>query len=106
MLPQGKLCSTVKYNTNCFLLTRCPPIFDIVLRILTAYLAASRALLSQHLQANPPPKSSITAGVEQEREDLRSALVAAQESAAVQILLEICVPSKEEQVSGAFLSVR
>ncbi len=34
----------------------------------------------------------------QEREELRSALIAAQESAAVQVLLECCLPKPEEQV--------
>ena len=37
---------------------------------------------------------------ESEREELKNALIAAQESAAVQILLECCLPrGEEEQVS-------
>ena len=63
------------------------------------YLAGSRALLSQYLQAHP---TSRTEGltVEQEREELRAALVTAQESAAIQILLEVCVKTAEDQVSS------
>ncbi|XP_031555845.1 integrator complex subunit 2-like isoform X2 [Actinia tenebrosa] len=86
---------------------RCPPVFDILVRILRGYLAASRTMLSQHLQANPVTKrasssnySSTNCNMEQEREELRIALVAAQESAAIQLLLEICLPSKLDKQDG------
>ena len=36
----------------------------------------------------------------QEREELKMALVSAQESGAVQVLLECCLPNKEEKVRG------
>ena len=61
------------------------------------YLAGSRALLSQYLQSHPAPKTE-GAAVEQEREELRAALVTAQESAAMQILLEVCVPTAQDKV--------
>jgi len=86
-----------------FVSHRCPPVFDILVRILQGYLAASRTMLSQHLQANPIPKRSQTANgntglnMEQEREELRLALSAAQESAAIQLLLEICLPTKQDK---------
>ena len=63
------------------------------------YLAGSRALLSQYLQAHPAPRTEGLA-VEQEREELRAALVTAQESAAIQILLEVCVKTAQDQVSS------
>ena len=62
------------------------------------YLAASRALLSQFLQAHPASRTD-SLNVEQEREELRAALVTAQESAAIQILLEVCLKSSQDQVS-------
>lgn len=61
------------------------------------YLAGSRALLSQYLQAHPASRTEGMA-VEQEREELRVALVTAQESAAIQILLEVCVKTPQDRV--------
>lgn len=61
------------------------------------YLVGSRALLSQYLQAHPASRTEGLA-VEQEREELRAALVTAQESAAIQILLEVCVKTPKDQV--------
>ena len=61
------------------------------------YLAGSRALLSQYLQAHPASRTEGMA-VEQEREELKAALVTAQESAAIQILLEVCVKTPQDQV--------
>ncbi|KAK2562342.1 Integrator complex subunit 2 [Acropora cervicornis] len=55
-----------------------------------------RALLSQYLKSHPAPKTE-GAAVEQEREELRAALVTAQESAAMQILLEVCVPTAQDK---------
>ena len=65
------------------------------------YLAGSRALLSQYLQAHPASRAEGLA-VEQEREELRAALVTAQESAAIQILLEVCVQTPQDQVCWNF----
>ncbi|XP_073258081.1 integrator complex subunit 2-like [Porites lutea] len=75
---------------------RCPPLFDLLVRVLMGYLAGSRALLSQYLQAHPASRTEGLA-VEQEREELRAALVTAQESAAIQILLEVCVKTAQDQ---------
>lgn len=67
---------------------RCAPLLTIVLRILRASLAASRSQLAQYLQAHPQLDQQDRVINENEREELRIALVAAQDSAAVQILLE------------------
>lgn len=83
-------------------LFRCAPLFDIMLRILSAYMDASRAFLSHHIQSHPVPPAKRGMGTsgnsaDIEREELKGALVAAQESAIVQILLEICLPTEEER---------
>ena len=79
--------------------------FDILLRVLSAYLDASRAFLSHHLQSHPIPASNRTtaanaSNAEVEREELKSALISAQESAIVQLLLEICLPTDTEKQVG------
>ena len=85
-------------------ISRCPPVLDIVLKTLLAYMAASRAYLSSYLQRTPNISRRNTETTtnplptDQEREELKGALVAAQESAAVQILLEICLPFANEKV--------
>jgi integrator complex subunit 2 len=65
------------------------------------YLAASRAMLNQHILANSNPVRSTSStsctNTEQEREELKSALLAAQDSAVVQILLEVCLQTPEEK---------
>uniref|UniRef100_A0A8C5FI07 Integrator complex subunit 2 n=1 Tax=Gadus morhua TaxID=8049 RepID=A0A8C5FI07_GADMO len=87
---------------------RCPPLIDIILHMLNGYLLASKAFLHCHLKetadferqnqtvsslglAGQPDSPEVT------REELKNALLAAQDSAAVQILLEVCMPSSEEQ---------
>lgn len=64
---------------------RCAVTLEIVLHMLRALLAASRTQLSLHLSENCAPDAASAA----DRDELRVALVAAQESAAVQILLEV-----------------
>lgn len=77
---------------------------EVVLNILRAYLAASRAFLASHLQANPAvgiksdPGNTRALPSDPEREELKGALIAAQEAAATQILLEICLPFEKEEV--------
>ncbi|KAL4608764.1 integrator complex subunit 2 [Arapaima gigas] len=90
---------------------RCPPLMDITLHVLNGYLLASKAYLNAHLKetadfdrqtqtisnlglASQPDTPEVT------REELKNALLAAQDSAAVQILLEICTPTSEEQRQG------
>uniref|UniRef100_A0A4W4DXW8 Integrator complex subunit 2 n=1 Tax=Electrophorus electricus TaxID=8005 RepID=A0A4W4DXW8_ELEEL len=91
---------------------RCPPLMDITLHMLNGYLLASKAYLNAHLKetaefdrqtqtisnlglTGQPDTPEVT------REELKNALLAAQDSAAVQILLEVCLPSsQEEQLLG------
>ena len=96
----------LRCNPNVY---RCPPVFDIILRVLNGYLTASRSLLNHHLLSNPvipgsKPQQEIKS-IEQEREDLKIALIAAQESGALQILLEVCLSTDYEKESLGY-SVR
>ncbi|XP_019773474.2 integrator complex subunit 2 [Dendroctonus ponderosae] len=77
---------------------RCAPIYAIVLRVLRASLASSRSQLTQHLQANPRVDAHGQIMNEPDREEICRATIAAQESAAVQMLLETLV-EKEEDVT-------
>lgn len=102
---------------------RCPPILEIVLRVLEAYIQACRVFLSTHMASYPvleslglpqPPeqekkdkdkgieKSSVSQ--EQERRELKHALTAAQESAVVQILLECCLRQQSEMKEASLLT--
>lgn len=76
---------------------RCGPILKIILRILEASLAASRSQLSRHLLDKPLLEKSGQLTSDAEREELKNALVAAQESAALQILLEACLETPEDE---------
>uniref|UniRef100_A0A668TU06 Integrator complex subunit 2 n=1 Tax=Oreochromis aureus TaxID=47969 RepID=A0A668TU06_OREAU len=91
---------------------RCPPVMDIVLHMLNGYLLASKAYLQCHLKETADfdrqSQTVSSLGVpgqpdtpEVTREELKNALLSAQDSAAVQILLEVCLPSSEEQQLGA-----
>lgn len=75
---------------------RCGPILKIALRILEASLAASRSQLSRHLQDKPLLEKSGQLNSDAEREELKTALIAGQESAALQILLEACLETPED----------
>ncbi|KAL0182655.1 hypothetical protein M9458_022030, partial [Cirrhinus mrigala] len=87
----------------------CPPLMDITLHMLNGYLLASKAYLNAHLKetaeferqgqtvsnlglSGQPDTPEVT------REELKNALLAAQDSAAVQILLEVCLPSPQEEL--------
>ncbi|XP_076453054.1 integrator complex subunit 2-like [Babylonia areolata] len=81
---------------------RCPPILAIVLRVLSAYIQASRVYLHQQVTTNTAIMAAATssdnaAKVEKDRMELKNALVAAQESACLQLLLEVCLPLPEEK---------
>ncbi|KAL0849125.1 hypothetical protein ABMA28_013475 [Loxostege sticticalis] len=76
---------------------RCGPILKIILRILEASLAASRSQLSRHLLDKPLLEKSGQLTSDAEREELKNALVAAQESAALQILLEACLETSDDK---------
>lgn len=86
---------------------RCAPLLTIVLRVLRASLAASRSQLIQHLQAHPQLDQQGRIVNETEREEMRIALVAAQDSAAVQILLEGCRETEQDRtVPGQMWALR
>uniref|UniRef100_A0A8C3T8P9 Integrator complex subunit 2 n=1 Tax=Chelydra serpentina TaxID=8475 RepID=A0A8C3T8P9_CHESE len=86
---------------------RCPPVMDITLHMLNGYLLASKAYLSSHLKETaeqdirPSQNMMGPEAPEVTREELKNALLAAQDSAAVQILLEICLPTEEEKAQGS-----
>ncbi|XP_069766628.1 integrator complex subunit 2 [Narcine bancroftii] len=122
--PKAKLLRQPKYTQNDLMIDplivlrcdhrvyRCPPLMDITLHMLNGYLLASKAYLSAHLKENVDQDTkqyqNNTMGIvgqpeapEVTREELKNALLSAQDSAAVQILLEICLPTKEERSCGA-----
>lgn len=65
---------------------RVPFLLEITIHMLNAFLAASRTYFSHQLYE----KASRNPEEERDREELRVALLSAQESAAIQILLESC----------------
>ncbi|XP_005110013.1 integrator complex subunit 2 [Aplysia californica] len=69
---------------------RCPPVLEIVLRILAAYMQACRVYLNSHML------DAAVTDKEKDRQELKIALLAAQDSAIVQILLEVCLPLGSE----------
>lgn len=76
---------------------RSPDALSIVLRILQASLAASKSHLGRHILDKPLQDRPGQIQSETEREELRTALVASQESAAVQMLLEACMETEEDR---------
>lgn len=78
---------------------RCPDALAIVLRILQASLAACKSQLSRHILDKPMIEKAGQLQIsENEREELKTALVANMESAAVQILLEACVETPDDRL--------
>lgn len=93
---------------------RCPELLAIILRILSASLSACRSQASVLLRANPtvdvkssstPARSVSPLGnssvSENEKEELRAALTAVQSSAAVQMLIEICLLDKIDDANSS-----
>lgn len=76
---------------------RCPDALEIVLRILQASLAASKSQLTRQIFDRPLIDKMGQIQSENEREELRTTLVASEESASVQILLEACVETEEDK---------
>ncbi|XP_037076779.1 integrator complex subunit 2-like [Pollicipes pollicipes] len=79
---------------------RAPPLLEVVLELLNVYLAASRAQLKRHLLDHPspvPPQPGMP--TDAEREELRSALVLAQDSAAIQLLIEVCQETEQDRAA-------
>uniref|UniRef100_T1IXD4 Uncharacterized protein n=1 Tax=Strigamia maritima TaxID=126957 RepID=T1IXD4_STRMM len=83
---------------------RCAPLLGITLHMLRGFLAASRSHLQRHLLDHPMLERSGQMTSDAEREELRSGLVLAQDSAACQILLECMLPTEEEQKDDSNLS--
>uniref|UniRef100_A0A8C4EW05 Integrator complex subunit 2 n=1 Tax=Dicentrarchus labrax TaxID=13489 RepID=A0A8C4EW05_DICLA len=126
--PSAKLLRQQRYTQNDLMVDplivlrcdqrvyRCPPLMDIVLHMLNGYLLASKAYLHCHLKETADfdrqNQTVSNLGVpgqpdtpEVTREELKNALLSAQDSAAVQILLEVCLPtSEEQQLEGGLLS--
>ncbi|XP_052866771.1 integrator complex subunit 2 [Anopheles cruzii] len=69
----------------------------IVLRILQAILAASRSQLARHMLDKPLIDIGNQVKTDNDREELKLALIASQESVAVQILLEACLENEEDR---------
>ncbi|XP_060560461.1 integrator complex subunit 2-like [Ruditapes philippinarum] len=74
---------------------RCAPLLEIVLRILSAYTLACRVYMENHIQSNPVLDGNNQ--TDQDRQELKGALLAAQESAVIQILLEYCMENENEK---------
>ncbi|XP_026287192.1 integrator complex subunit 2 [Frankliniella occidentalis] len=87
---------------------RCAALLAIVLRVLQASLAASRSQLARHILDKPLiPGKTGQLSTESEREELKTALIATQESIAVQVLVEACLPtSNDKEVPGQLWSLR
>ncbi|ESO06329.1 hypothetical protein HELRODRAFT_160493 [Helobdella robusta] len=81
---------------------RCPPLMEVLLLILNCFLHMSKTFLSNHIFGTPVLDSNKVTGAS-DREELRVALVAAQESAALQILLESCLPLSVDQEKNELL---
>ena len=75
--------------------------FEVLLHVLAAYLAASRVWLSEHAHTQKcvslAMKDTNTAAI-QEKEEMRDIIIATQESAVVQLLLEICLATEDDEV--------
>lgn len=78
---------------------RCAPLLEIVLRILSAYTLACRVYMENHIQSNPVLDGNNQ--TDQDRQELKGALLAAQESAVIQILLEYCIGNDDEKQEGS-----
>ncbi|KFB40539.1 AGAP003033-PA-like protein [Anopheles sinensis] len=77
---------------------RCSNALTIVLRILQAILAASRSQLSRHMLDKPLiDVSGNQVKADNDREELKLALIASQESVGVQILLEACLEKEKDR---------
>lgn len=77
---------------------RCAPIYSIVLRVLKASLASSRSQLMQHMQSNLKLDQAGQVVNENDREEMCRACIAAQESAAIQMLIETCFETEKDRI--------
>uniref|UniRef100_A0A182Q203 Integrator complex subunit 2 n=1 Tax=Anopheles farauti TaxID=69004 RepID=A0A182Q203_9DIPT len=76
---------------------RCSSALTVVLRILQAILAASRSQLARHMLDKPLIDVGNQVKTDNDREELKLALIASQESVAVQILLEACLENEADR---------
>ena len=80
----------------------CPVVFELTCRVLAAYIAARTADITEKshntvmLSFRRNPQVSHVGVMEHESEELRSAMCAAEDSLAIQMLIETCLPTKEE----------
>ena len=89
----------------------CAPILEVLLYIVKGCLAASRTHLTKHIQDNPIVErtnvgQNVQVSNDMEREELKNALIATQESAAVQIILEAGLLSPTSGKSGSRQNVK
>lgn len=75
---------------------RCPTVLSIVIRVLQSSLAASRSHLSRLV--NQKLFMSGQLNQTNNKEEYKNVLTAAQDSAAVQLLLEACLETEDDQV--------
>lgn len=78
-----------------------PPILAIMLKNLNCFLQMSKTYLANHILMNPG--CDVKVQILDEREELRVAIVAAQESAALQLLLEACLHLQDFEVNNETL---
>ena len=69
---------------------------EILLRILSAYTLACRVYMENHIKCNPILDGNNQS--DQDRQELKGALLGAQESAITQILLEYCMATDIEKL--------
>ncbi|GFR61653.1 integrator complex subunit 2 [Elysia marginata] len=86
------LVKKVWFKLHTYTPRRCPPLLEIVLRVLSAYTQACRVYLNSHIQ------DAGSLEKEKDQQELKMALLSAQESAIVQILLEVCLPLDTEKM--------
>ncbi|KAJ3084119.1 Integrator complex subunit 2 [Quaeritorhiza haematococci] len=74
---------------------RCPTVYQIFLRILGCYMVASRHRIGRKFQSElaHDPSSSI-------RESTLNAFISAQDTAIMQMLLEICLETDDDRAGG------
>lgn len=72
---------------------RCVELLNILLHVLSSFLSASRRCLQDQISEQPVRMKETARNME----ELKATLVLAQTSAAIQILLEYCLPTDAEQ---------
>ena len=78
---------------------RCATLLTITIRILSAFLIASRVYMAHQISLYSGGGNTCAPVKDQDKEDLRAALISTQESTAVQLLLETCLPKNDSEKS-------